>query len=169
MGPAQAIVFPQTLWDISRFKNTTYGEIEMVFQSGTHNLESASMTTRNVSGDEDIMSIALILAHMVYGGFNQDISAELVHKILKVIQQYYHMREHVLAFMCSCMVGIWINTDTKPFAPHSEFYKMLPPQARMWERRWFEQISTLHRQKTQGLSQQCTIHHHRETYSNLCR
>ena len=87
LGPAQAIVLPQTLWDISRVKNTTYGEIEMVFQSGTHNLESASMTTQNVSGDEDIMYIALILAHMVYGGFNQDISAELVHKILQVIQQ----------------------------------------------------------------------------------
>ena len=36
------------------------------------------MVAKNVSGKEDIMSIAPILAYMVYDSFNQDISAALV-------------------------------------------------------------------------------------------
>ena len=39
------------------------------------------------------------------------------------------------------MVESWINTDTKPFAPRGEFYKILPPQDRMWaQQQHFEQL-----------------------------
>ena len=40
LGLVQTIVLPQTLWDISRVKNTTDRKIEAVFQSGVHNVES---------------------------------------------------------------------------------------------------------------------------------
>ena len=52
------------------------------------------------------------------------------------------MRNHALSFLQSCMVGIGIKTDTKPFAPHGKFYKMLTPQAKMWAQRWFGQLLT---------------------------
>ena len=78
MGPAQAIVLPKTLLYISRVKNPTDSEIDAVFQSGMHGVESAAMAAQNVSGEEDIMSIATIPEYLVCDGFNQDISVALV-------------------------------------------------------------------------------------------
>ena len=33
-----------------------------------------------------------------------------------------------------------MDTNTKTFAPHGKFYKMLPPQDWMWAQRWSKQI-----------------------------
>ena len=33
------------------------------------------------------------------------------------------MWDHALEFLYFCMVVIWRNMDTKPFAPQGEFYK----------------------------------------------
>ena len=77
---AQAIVFPQTLRDINKVKKITDSKIEAVLQSGTHDLELVVMAAKNVSGEEDIMSIAPIPAYLVYNGFNHEISAALVYE-----------------------------------------------------------------------------------------
>ena len=144
MGPAQDIFLPKTLWDIIRVKNPTDSKIEAVFQSGTHDVGSSTMTAQNLSGKKDIMSIATILAYMVYNGFNQDINAALVYEKIWYIQNYSPMRDHALVFLHSCMVVIWRNTDTKPFSLHNQFQDKFPPQSRMWAQWRFEQLlSTL--------------------------
>ena len=141
---AQSIFLPKTLWDIIRVKNPTDSKIEAVFQSGTHDVGSSTMTAQNLSGKKDIMSIATILAYMVYNGFNQDINAALVYEKIWYIQNYSPMRDHALVFLHSCMVVILRNTDTKPFSLHNQFQDKFPPQSRMWAQWRFEQLlSTL--------------------------
>ena len=120
--PEQAIVLLQTLWDIIRVKNPTDSEIEVVFQSGTHDVESAAMAALNVIGKEYTMSVAPIPYYMVYNGFTQDISASLVLKKLQDRQNNSPMRDHMLSFLRSYMVVIWINIYTNPFAPQVKFY-----------------------------------------------
>ena len=65
LSPEKAIVLPQSLIDIIRVKNPTESEIEAVFKSRTHDVESATMMGRNVSGKEDTMSITPIPEYMV--------------------------------------------------------------------------------------------------------
>ena len=89
------------------------------------------MAEPNVSREEDIISIANILAYLIYDGFNQYISVALVLKRMWDIQHYYPMRDHALSFLRSCMVVRWRNTDTKPFAAQSKLCKILPHQVRM--------------------------------------
>ena len=60
MGPAQAVILPQNLWDIIRVKNIIGSKIEVVFQRGTHNVESAAMVAQTVRSEEDMGSIAPI-------------------------------------------------------------------------------------------------------------
>ena len=154
MGPAQAIVLPQTLPDISKVKNLTYSKIEAVFQSGMHDVELSMMAERNLSGEEVIMFTTSIPAYMVYGDFNQDISPALVYKIIWDSKHNSPMQDHALSLLRSFMVGIWRKIDTKPFAPHRKFYKMLPLQNRMWSQRQFKKIlPTLVPAENTGLSQ----------------
>ena len=101
MSPEKAIVLPQSLIDIIRVKNPTESEIEAVFKSRTHDVESATMMGRNVSGKEDTMSITPIPEYMVYNGFNQDTSTDLVYKRLRDIQHDSPMWDHVLEFLRS--------------------------------------------------------------------
>ena len=89
-------------------------EIEVLIKSGTHKVESGAMVAQNFSGEEDIMSIAPIPSSLVYGGFRKDISASLVYKSLRDSQHKSPTRYHMLEFLCSCMVIIWRNIDTKP-------------------------------------------------------
>ena len=131
MGPAQSIVLPHILQDIIRVKNPTGSKIEAVFQSGTHNVELAATAKQNVSGKEEIMSISPIPAYLVYDGFNHDISVALVYERLRESQNDSPMRYHALLLLHSYMLGSCRNTDTKTFAPHGEFYKMIPTQVRM--------------------------------------
>ena len=102
---SQAIVLPQTMQDISRVKKPTESKIEAVFQSGTHNVESAAMAVQNVSGEEDIMSIAPIPPYLVYDGFNHGISTALVYETLWDSQHDSTMNYHALSFLRSCMLG----------------------------------------------------------------
>ena len=77
---------------------------------------------------------------MVYGKFNQNVSVSLVYKRLQDSKQNFPMWDHALVLLRSCMVGIWINTETKPLDPHGEFYKVLPTKDQMWEQRRFEEL-----------------------------
>ena len=106
------------------------------------NVESAAMVAKNVSNEEDIMSIYPIPEYMVYYGFNQDISASLVYKSILDSHHDYPIWDHDLALLRFCMVGIWRNTGTKPFVPHRNFYKMIPSHARMWAQPRSKQVLT---------------------------
>ena len=107
--------------------------------------------------EEDTMSISTIPEYLFYNGFNQDISVASVYERIQDSQHDYPIRDHAILSLLSYMVGSCINTDTKPFAPHRELYKMIPPQARMWAQRRFEQILlTLVPAAKKGLSQTVT-------------
>ena len=104
LGPAKAIVLQQTIQDIIMVKNPMDSKIEVVFQSGTHDLELAAMAERNVSGEEDIMYIDTIPTYMVYDGSN--VSTALVYKRLWDSQHDSPIRGHALSLLRSYMMGI---------------------------------------------------------------
>jgi len=140
LGPAQALMVNTSLRDKVMVKNLTAAEIETVFQGGNHAVDTHVQRASNVRGEKEILGIAPIPAYLVWDGFDQDLDAIMVYERLMDCQHDSPMRTHALTFLRSCMVGVWRAADLRPSVPVTEFYSMLPRDARVWAHQRFQQI-----------------------------
>ena len=84
--------------------------------------------------------MAVIPEYLVWDGLNKDLDAAMVYERLMDCQHDYHMRNHALAFLRTCMTGIWRVSDTKPFMAPADFYRMIPTEARVWGAKIFARL-----------------------------
>ena len=99
------------------------------------------------------MKIALIPSYFIYCGLQKDLDASMVYQRLMNSTKTSYMHSHALIFMRSCIIVQWRLNDAKPFLPQSQFFGILPPDARGWEHSHFSQIFPNHHIVMAG--QQC--------------
>ena len=102
-----------------------------VFELGNHTVEQQVARARNVQDKANVLRMAAIPAYIVWDRFNKDLDAAMVYERLMDCQHDSHMRTHALAFLRTCMIGMWRVGDTKPFMAPADFYGMLPTEARV--------------------------------------
>ena len=141
LGPAQSIMLEATIRNQVEIKNITTEEVAVVFRGGAHVVDRPVMKAQAVQGTENtVMKIAPIPAYLVWDGFDKDLDAAMIYERLMDCQHESPMKTHALLFLRSCMIGGWRLNDTKPFLPATQFYAMLPAEARLWGAQRFSRL-----------------------------
>ena len=131
LGPAESIVLDAQLRVKKELLNLTSAEVATFFGLRNHTVKQQVARARNVQDKSNVLRMAAIPAYIVWDRFNKDLDAAMVYERLMDCQHDSHMRTHALAFLRTCMIGMWRVGDTKPFMAPADFYGMLPTEARV--------------------------------------
>ena len=140
LGPAQSIVLdaqPRVKTDLL---NLTSAEVATVFGLGNHTVEQQVARERNIQYKANVLRMAAIPAYLMWDIFNKDLDAAMVYEHLTDCQNDSHMRTHALAFLRTCMIGMWRVGDMKPFMAPADFYGILPTEERVWGSKIFARL-----------------------------
>ena len=96
-------------------------DMDRVFAQANHHIEDGVLPARLVRHQEDLMGLAPIPPYLVYDGLDEDLDARMVYEWLMLSQHPSEMRTHALAFLCTCLVGQWRQSDAKHTATQGEF------------------------------------------------
>ena len=140
LGPAQSILSDAQLRVKTELLNLTSAEVATVFELGNHTVEQQVARASNSKDKANVLRIIPIPAYLVWNGLNKDLDAAMVYERLIDCQHDSHMRTHALAILKTCMIGMWRVGDTKPFMAPTDFYGMLPKEARVWGAQRFAQL-----------------------------
>ena len=86
----------------------------------------------NVTGEGEILKISPIPEYLIYDSFKKDLDVVLVYERILDSTKVSDMYSNALTFLLVCMIGQWRFNDKKTFLPQSQFFGMLPPEARSW-------------------------------------
>ena len=86
------------------------------------------------------MNIVPFLSYLIYDGFDRDLATAMVYERLMESIETSDVHYHALTFLHSCLIVKWRLNDAKPLLPQSQFFGMLPPDARQWAHSQFIQI-----------------------------
>ena len=140
LGPPQPMMLPPSLRRRRLVLNPMPEDVDRVFAQENHRVEEAILPARMVRHQEDLMGLAPIPPYLVYDGLEEDLDAGMVYERLMMSQHPSEMRTHALAFLCTCLVGQWRQSDARHTATQGEFFCMLPREARLWATSRFQQL-----------------------------
>ena len=140
LGPPQPMMLPPTLRRRRLLLNPMPEDVDRAFAQENHRVDEAVMPARLVRHQEDLMGLAPIPPYLVYDGLDEDLDAGMVYERLMLSQHPSAMRTHALAFLRTCLVGQWRQSDAKHTATQGEFFCMLPREARLWATARFNQL-----------------------------
>ena len=86
------------------------------------------------------MRIAPIPEYMMYNGFERNLNADKVYERLMDSSESSTIISHALTFLHYCLIGKWIQNDSKPFLPQAQLFDMLSIDARRWAQVRFLQL-----------------------------
>ena len=140
LGPPQPMMLPPALRRRRLVLNPLPEDVDRAFAQENHRVEDAILPARVVRHQEDLMGLAPIPTYLVYDGLDEDLDAGMVYERLMMSQHPSDMRTHALAFLRTCLVGQWRQSDAKHTATQAEFFCMLPREARLWAQSRFHQL-----------------------------
>ena len=140
LGPPQPMILPPALTRRRLLLNPLPEDVDRAFARENHRVEDAVLPARVIRHQEDLMGLAPIPPYLVYDGLDDDLEAGMVYERLMMSQHPSAMRSHALAFLRTCLVGQWRQSDAKHTATQGEFFSMLPREARLWATARFQQL-----------------------------